>query len=421
MVRLLGNTKISLLSFVYCFCIVLYAGLATRFTRDLGNITTIGNAVGLGLTFLTMIAHKITLNRKFFHVIVIFLIYGMITTVNQGRFSFLWLSKWPILFLIAYVLCHDLKGKLFVTIETIILILSVISLALWAIQIVSPGAIHQIVKTFEFSTPYSEEAKIEGNMLVFTLMSNYEMKEFFGLLPRNAGFAWEPGAFGSYICIGLFCNMLRRGLSLKGNYPFIIMLIALLSTQSTTAISAFGMGLTIWLAVDRKVSYAIWIIPLVLWTYSLPFVSDKAINEYNNAFGFSVSQIDFNQDLSRMQSFILSWEEFLHHPILGLGGDAGGSWLNQQGYDVPIFSGLGELLSRYGLIMSCLFFWVMYKSCTRISRFYHKKGAYAFIGIFVFIMFAFNNWNAPLFIVFWLFSEFGDTPISSQAVRASYA
>lgn len=412
--RLLDGARIPFISFVYCAMIVLYAGMATVFTRDLGNITTMGNAVGLSMTLLMMLIHGIRLDRKFIGVLVIFLIYAIITAVNQGRFSFLWMSKWPILFLIAYVLCHDLKDKLFVTIETVLLVLCVISLALWTIQVVSPATIHSIVKTFEFSVPYSEEAKIEGNMLVFTLNSNYDHKEFFGIFPRNAGFAWEPGAFGSYICIGVFCNMLRKGFSIKNNVPFVIMVAALLSTQSTTAIGAFGLGLAIWLALDRKMSYAIWVIPLVLWIYSLPFVSDKALNEYNNAIGFSVSQIDINQDLSRMQSLILSWQEFLRHPILGLGGDAGGSWLNQHGFDVPIFSGIGELLSRYGIIMSILFFWVLYKSCQTINRLYNTTTGYVLMGMLLAIMVGFNNWNQPFFIVFWLFSEFGYVITSSR-------
>lgn len=420
--RLLDGARIPFISFVYCAMIVLYAGMATVFTRDLGNITTMGNAVGLSMTLLMMQIHGIRLDRKFIGVLVIFLIYAIITAVNQGRFSFLWMSKWPILFLIAYVLCHDLKDKLFVTIETVLLVLCVISLALWTIQVVSPATIHSIVKTFEFSVPYSEEAKIEGNMLVFTLNSNYDHKEFFGIFPRNAGFAWEPGAFGSYICIGVFCNMLRKGFTLKNNVPFVIMVAALLSTQSTTAIGAFGLGLSIWLAIDRKMSYAIWVIPLVLWIYSLPFVSDKALNEYNNAIGFSVSQIDFNQDLSRMQSLILSWQEFLRHPILGLGGDAGGSWLNQNGYDVPIFSGIGELLSRYGIIMSMFFFWVLYKSCKSINRLYNTKSGFVLMGMLVAIMIGFNNWNQPLFVVFWLFSEFGCIPHlnTSESIKQVY-
>lgn len=386
---------------------VLYAGMATLFTRELGNITTLGNAVGLGLTILVMILHKITLNRRFWIVMVIFLIYGVLTTINQGRFSFLWLTQWPIFFIIAYTLCHDLKDRLFETIENIIFILCVISLVLWMIQVISPPAIHSIVKTLEFSVPYSDEAKIEGNMVVFTLNSNYAQKEFFGLFPRNAGFAWEPGAFGSYICLGIFCNMLRRRLSLKGNLPFVVMLVTLLSTQSTTALGAFVIGLAIWLVIDKKVSYSsMLLIPLALWIYTLPFVSDKAMYEYTNAVGFSVSQIDSNQDLSRMQSFILCWEEFLRHPFLGLGGDAGGSWLQQHGFDVPIFSGIGELLSRYGIIMSILFFFVLFKSCNMINKCYNVTTAYAFVGMFIAIMIGFNNWNQPLFIVFWLFSEF---------------
>ncbi len=203
------NPKVSFLSFFYCLCIVLYAGMANEFTWGLGNITTIGNAVGMGLTFLVILAHRIKFRKNFWVVLTVFLLYGLFTTVNQGRWSLLWLSKWPIFFTMAYVLCQDLKDKLFVTIERIIFALCCISLVLWIIQVVSPSTIQSIVKTFEFSKPYSEEAKIEGNMLVYTLNTNFDHKECFGFFPRNAGVAWEPGAFGAFIWFGFFCNMLR--------------------------------------------------------------------------------------------------------------------------------------------------------------------------------------------------------------------
>lgn len=406
MVRLLGNTKVSLLSFIFCLCIVLYAGMATLFARDLGNVTTVGNFVGVMLTFMVVMAHRITLDRNFYVVLLVFFVYGIVTAINNGRFSLLWLSKWPIFFLIAYTLCHDLKDKLFITIESVIVLLCVISLCLWVIQTINPSAIYSIVKLFEFSVPYSDDAKIEGNMIVYTLNTTYANKEFLNLFPRNAGFAWEPGAFGSYICLGIFCNMLRKNFSFKNNLPLVIMLITLLTTQSTTALAAFAIGMAIWLAVDRKITYALWIIPLVLWIYSLPFVSEKAMTQYGDAVGFTVSQIDETSDLNRIQSFVLSWEEFLRHPILGLGGDAGGSWLHQHGYDVSIFSGVGELLSRYGIIMTIVFFIVMYKSCRKINQVYRIRGAYSFIGMFVCIMVGFNNWNQPIYIVFWLFSYF---------------
>ena len=406
MIRL-ANERVPFVSFLYCLCIVLYAGRATEFTWGLGYITTIGNTVALLLTVLVVIVHHISFDRKFWRVLLVFFIYGFITSITQGRISFLWLTQWPIFFFIAYTLSHDLKDRLFVTIEAIIVVLCVISLVFWVIQTINPSAIYSIVKQFEFSVPISDEAKIEGNMIFYTLNTTYANKEFLDLFPRNAGFAWEPGAFGSYICIGIFCNMLRKGFSLKKNLPLVIMIITLLTTQSTTAITAFAVGLAIWLAVDRKLSYAFIVIPLVGWIYTLPFISEKAMIQYNDAIGFTASQIDINQDLNRMQSFVLSWDEFLRHPLLGLGGDAGGSWLQQSGFDVTVFSGIGELLSRYGLIMTIIFFYVMIKSAKAMNEKYSIKSAYSFIGILICIMISFNNWNTPIFMVFWLYSQFG--------------
>ncbi len=122
------------------------------------------------------------------------------------------------------------------------------------------------------------------------------------------------------------------------------------------------------------------------------------MTQYSDTVGFSVTQIEYNKDLNRMQSFVISWQEFIQHPILGLGGDAGGSWLIQQGYDVSLFSGLSELLSRYGIIIILLFLWLLNKSCRLINKIFRTRTAYVFMGMFLVLMVGFNNWNQPIFI-----------------------
>lgn len=407
MVRLLDKSRVSFLSFLYCFVMVLYAGMATKFQRGLGDITSIGNGIALVLTIIVILYERIRFTKQFWLVVGIFLFYGFLTSINNGRISPLWITKWPFLFLYAFVMCQSLKGKLLVTIEQVLFILCLIALGLWAIQVISPSTILSIVKRFEFSQPFSDEARIEANMLVFTLNSNYSYVSEWGFFPRNAGFAWEAGAFGSLVCLGLFCNMMRKDFSFKNNVPLFVFFAALFSTQSTTALMAFGVGVVIWLILRRKVKYAIILLPLVIWVLSMPFVYDKAMNEYGNSIGFSVNSVDSSQELSRLQSFSLSLYEFSQHPILGLGGDAGGSVLISKGVDSALFSGFGELLARYGIIITLLFFIALFKSCRQLNVDYNTRTAYSFVGILVAIMFGFNFWTQPVFICLWLYSFFG--------------
>lgn len=114
----------------------------------------------------------------------------------------MWLTKWPLLFTYGYILCQSLKGRLLVTIEQVVFILCMIAIGLWLVQVISPNTALSIVKRFEFSVPFAEDARIEANMLVFTLNANYTYAGDFFILPRNAGFAWEAGAFGSLVCVG---------------------------------------------------------------------------------------------------------------------------------------------------------------------------------------------------------------------------
>ncbi len=373
--------------------------------KRISDITTVGNGVAFLLAIIVAIRGRIKFSKSYWTVLAIFFFYGLLTTINNGSISPLWLTKWPLLFTYGYILCQSLKGRLLVTIEQVLFILCMIAIGLWLVQVISPNTALSIVKRFEFSVPFAEDARIEANMLVFTLNANYTYAGDFFILPRNAGFAWEAGAFGSLVCVGIFCNMMRKEFSFTKNIPLYVFVVALLSTQSTTALSAFVVGFIIWLLINKKLNYAILLIPFILWVYSLPFVSEKAMTEYGNV-SYSIDLVDTSHDINRMQSLVLSFYEFKQHFILGLGGDAGGSVLISQGFESALFSGIGELLARYGIIITILFFIALLKSCKSMSLMYNTRTAYCFSGILIAIMFSFSFWNQPIFICLWLYCMF---------------
>jgi len=414
MIKLLDGNRIHAISFILLYIIILLTGGATVFARGFGDITQISTWIVLLLTALIMYKYRISLNKNFFGAIGVFVFYAIVTTINNMEFSPLWVSKWLIFFFISYIVCHALQQKLFVTIETIIVQLSVISLFFWAIQVISPDAIQWIVKTFEFSKPFSEEADLVGNIIFFTLTTNYNTFSEFFLISRNSGFAWEPGAMACFLSVAIFCNALRTNLKIKGNWSLIILLITLFSTQSTTGIVTVGIMFIVWLLLNRKILYAIALIPVLLYIFNLPFVGEKLIDEYENLETFDINTMYEGTDLSRMQSITVAWDEFLRHPILGLGGNMGGSWLQQHGYDVAIFSGIGELLARYGIIMSIVFVYLLIKSVLFINKQYSTLNGALLSVIIIGTMFSFVIWDQPLFIVFWMYGVLSPQVIYPQ-------
>ena len=406
MFKLLNGQQVRAIGFILLYIVILLAGGATVFARGFGDITHISTWIVLALCTIIMYKRRIKLNRHFFLAVGVFMLYAIATTINNMVVNPLWISKWILFFFFSYIICQELQNKLFATIETIIVQLSIVSLLLWTIQIISPNTIHWLVKTFEFSKPFNEEADLVGNMIFFTLTTNYNSFNEFFLISRNSGFAWEPGGMACFVLIAIFCNFIRTNARIKGNWSLLILMFTLFSTQSTTGIITVGVMFIIWLLINKKFGYAIILIPVLLYIFNLPFVGDKLMEEYSNIDMLNLDTMHDEMELSRMQSLSVAWDEFLRHPILGLGGNMGGSWLHQHGYDVAIFSGIGELLARYGILITILFVWLLTKSIIILNKQYHTKNGFLLYALIIGTMFSFGIWNQPLFIILWMYWVF---------------
>ena len=73
----------------------------------------------------------------------------------------------------------------------------------------------------------------------------------------------------------------------------------------------------------------------------MPFVKEKLFEEIENLQYADIELI--SGALGRLYSFQLNFEEFLRHPIIGLGGYTEGTWLAQHNYDVATISGIGNM------------------------------------------------------------------------------
>ncbi len=408
MVRLLDRTKIPLFNYFYIFCIVIYAGKATTFTRSLGDISTIGTAFALLISIVFFLKNNLSFNKNYGKAICVFLLYAAVTSVINRMVNPRWISQWIIWLTIAYFLCQGFQKKLFVAFETVLYHLCIIGIALWGLQILFPGFVTQLVNFLEFSEPYAEDDNVLANMIVYTLTNADYGNNEFSILTRNAGFAWEPGAFASMICLALFCNILRTNLRIKNNRSIWVFLAALFSTQSTTGFMIFLVMLSAWMINNKKFILLPLAIPAIIALFGLSFVQDKLINEYEGLQMEDYSEVT-SGSFGRMYSFILDYQEFLRHPIWGLGGFQNGTWYKLQGYEFSTISGIGHLLAYYGAIMSLVFFFMLFKSCKKIKELFDSNNAYLLLIAVVGMMISYSLWSHPLYIAFWMFGVFCPT------------
>lgn len=406
MICIADKSRISVFNYLYLFCIIIYAGGATIFARSMSTPFTIGNAFALLLTFALIQVNNIKFNKNFGTVIAVFSLYALFTFIQNGRISSMWLIIWLINFLITYVVIANYGSKLFVIYETIIYHLCLFALFFWILYLVVPGFVEGIVSVFQFSSSYSSDIQSK-NMIVYTIMDKERLllNEFVSF-PRNAGFAWEPGAFACFICLAIFCNIIRTNLKLKNNSYLFVLIATLLTTSSTTGYFILIVVFIMWIISTRKFLHMIYMIPIGTVLFFQPFVRDKFMEEYNNIEYVDVASYDsdINVALGRMSSLQLDWEEFLRHPILGLGGYSEGTWLMQQGYDnIATISGVGKLLSRYGIILTITFILLLIKSARYINLHYQTRTGWLMIVVIIGMMISYNLWTHPVFMMFWMY------------------
>lgn len=415
MITLLDKSKVPFFDYFYLLAIIIYAGLASAFAREFGDIRTLGNAVALVLTFAFAIHKRIGIQKELLIILGIFSIYSVFSTVYSGYSSsrFLWLfSQWIIYFYVAYVICKGYGYRFFVLAETILFHLAIISLACWVILLIIPGPFASFLKTFALPAFNEDDRYVSANVLFYTVILSNVTEGFdstFYFLIRNSGFAWEPGAFACFMCLAISFNMLRTEFKLKNNLPLVIFLIALASTQSTTGYCTFGITLGVWLFLNRKFGWLILLIPAFLAVFNLPFIGDKLDMKMEGFNEATLATAGGGEYYDRILSFGIMWDEFLRHPLFG------------YGFTIPEFerlelhtwSGMGRLIAQFGVFMTILFFVSLLKSTKRIGIYFSSQ-----YGVIVTItilgsMLSYMIWTQPFFIAIWLSCLFVRDPKKS--------
>ena len=404
MIKLLDKSEISIFNYFYVFCMFVFAGSATVFARNLGDLRTVGNTFALAITICFFIMNRIRFLRPYFISIAVFLIYAIVTSINNRMINPFWISQWIIWLTLAYGLCQGFREELPVVVETVLFHLSIIALVFWVLHVIYPDFIVNFVQSVAFSKPYEEECNVLANIIVYTVNDLDRIGDSdFSLLVRNAGFAWEPGAFASMLCLGIFCNMLRTDFDMS-DLSLWVLFLALLSTESTTGILVFLAMMIMWLVLNRKYSYLFILIPVLFAIYNLPFAKEKLMTEIENMQHWDISTI--SGSAGRLLSLQLNFEEFLRHPIIGLGGYAEGTWLALNGYDIATISGIGHMLVYFGAVMTTLFLVLLIKSCKYFREISDSSNAWLLIVVIIGMMVSYSLWKQPIYIAFWMFGVY---------------
>jgi len=304
--------------------------------------------------------------------------------------------------------------------------LAVIGLALWSIQIILGG---DNLFTMLANIPSIEEfSNVSGNglnIILYSVQPTSMSLQFDFLIPRNCGFAWEPGGFAVLLAIAIFFNLFFFKETKNSKTRFWILLAALGSSQSTTGYAILLVILLFYFYNrQKKLVVALWPLLLValLAVFSLPFMSEKILNimdeteNVNTMVEWSIGKEEAINP-QRFASFVIAFRDFLDNPVLGLGGVNEARWTYKIGANVSTITGIGNLLAQYGIVGFLFFIVSSFRSSAFYSKHFMFAGYFLFFLIVVFISISYGIILLPLLMSFWLFGYFTPGGISADQIK----
>ncbi len=399
------------------FILIIYAARTSEFVRAIDGWN---NIFGLllpiaGVIFIAFLKN-VNFNHKFWLLILGYTLWFAATTVKfhelHPRFYGINLIK----MVIAYIVISGLRYRFFKFYEEILFYLCIIALVFWVLQNAIPGIFIEFLRNFEFSTQGDEAGIIDFNTIVYTVnnfvVAPTSIMHFGGLnVYRNAGYAWEPGAFSSYINIAIFVNLIRNNFKLKGNKHIWVFIPALATTFSTTGYSIFIL-LVLFYMYNQELVKIIWLVPLIIIAgvsiFSLPFMAEK-ISKSSDKNKLSTEQMIYNSAKyktsyapQRFQSLEIDFVDFLNNPVIGYGGHQEARWTNKLGAQISTASGIGKVLGQYGIVGTIFFLMSLWISSRQIMTLYKVRGTIFPVMLFLFISISYDIIFTGLLMCFWL-------------------
>lgn len=408
--------KLTFFEYLCVLSLIFFAGNANTFVRSAsikGNLFAF--FIPIMLSIILAIKWKVVFDNRFFLLILGSGIYVLAITIKYHQIHITILIGYIALFFIVFTAIKALKTNLLKIYEYLLCKLAIIGLVMWTIQILLGG--DSLLNLFNKIPGINTFSFVTGGGLS-TILYSIQPTSFYALdslgsgIPRNCGYAWEPGAFSIYLCLAIFINLFIIKPDNKSKVRFWILLSALVTTQSTTGFSIFIL-IMLYFYANKKMKIVLLALPIIItamiYIFSLPFMGDKieeTIDETSNMDMIIESSIDKEEteNPQRFVSFMIGFQNFLNNPILGIEGGEKEGWTENIGANVAIISGLGKLISQNGIIGLLFFFISSLKSSSFFSEKFNYKGKAFLFVIILFISISYTIIFEPLIMCFWMYS-----------------
>ncbi len=382
---------------------VIYAGSASQFTASLNTWEyPLGLFIPVAFSIWLMYDRKLSFSYMFVFLLIGFLAYFIVVTFKFHEVHPRFFGMYIVNFFLAYVVVNAFKQRFLIMYANIVYYLCIICLVFWVIQVVAPGILTSILKPLSVSGPNENHI----NIVLYTIESDVILENF--AIPRNSGFAWEPGAFASFINLAIFSLLITSKFKIFRTNKFWVLSVALLTTMSTTGYSLYLILLTFY-AYNQKSKYFVTLVPVILmltmYISSLPFMTEK-LKEVSS---FNTEELIYNSITwgfdyrpQRFESIQIDFIDFVNHPIVGYGGHSEAKWTEQLGAKISTVSGFGNLLAIFGMVGLLFFSYSLVKTSIDYKLAFGYKGWFFQTLLIIMISISYALIFTPLLMCFWL-------------------
>lgn len=410
-----SSSEISFFEYLYVFVLIIYGGNASVFVRSFSPEKPIAIILPLGLSVILALRSRIVFNKQIYLLLLGYVLYFVATEIKYKAFHPVFFGQHLVSFLVVYATIKGLRFKFFLIYERVLYYLAIASLAMWLIQLALGG--DTLLNLIGRIPSVNESSVVTGdglNIIFYSVQPYAHMLVSFTTIPRNCGFAWEPGGFAVYLNLAIFINVFFYNSDKKFNLRFWVLLLALISSQSTTGYVIFILMMVFYL-LQKQIKIIILIFPVlvlvIVLMFSLPFMKDKILlyieetTQVDRIIEESVGR-ESARNPQRFASLAIAFRDFQNNPILGYAGQSEDRWYIRLNSNVAPISGIGNLMAQYGLVGLIFFITLLIKSSRDFSRYFNFNGRYLFFLIMLMITISYSIHLKPIVMSFWMFSFF---------------
>ncbi|MFN5294057.1 MAG: O-antigen ligase family protein [Flavobacteriales bacterium] len=300
-----------------------------------------------------------------------------------------------------------LGNYLFLRFERYMRFFAATSLVFFSIQLIDYSTLKQLVGLLEKVIPaldYREDWYV--NNFLFTLNDNAPT--------RNSGMAWEPKGYANLLLLALIIQLLIS--KLKMNRYSYLYIVALLSTQSTTALVVLATAIPAIFVYNAHLQYRVLALfgglAVCALVFSLDIVGPKIQREFEESEAHLI-YIEAETDqkaitLGRFGSWKLAMMDLPKNPLVGIGMQDKFRTEGEHTHLVYV-NGLADYLSRFGILGMVFLGYCYVKSTRSLFQRYRVRGWFFFFITIISIFFASAIVINPLYFALQFFFLLPDT------------